>query len=398
MGAEYEYGFFTSGNWRGGSVYFNIGGRYTSMSGVFGPLANAPAGRSATLSILGDGRVLANFEVLANDPANTFSVDVSGITQIQFIYTSGGDGRNFAIANITLAAAGSAVTQFNPPIGVYSSTATLGQDIMAYRTTNARELSRAAPGNIMGAEYESGFLTAGAWQGGSIYYNINGLYNTMAGVFGPLANAPDGRTATLTISGDGRTLATFEVLANDPARTFSVDVTGVTQVRFNYSSGGDGRNFGVANIVVSTGNAIAQFNAPIGLYGNPMTLGQDVMAYRLVNAREFSRGSPGRMMGAEYTSGFNTTGNWRGGAAYFNINGLYRYMAGVFGPMDNAPANRTVTLTIFGDGRTLATLEVHSSDPVRPFNVNVAGVTQLRIAYTATGDGRNFGVGYVVLR
>ena len=131
----------------------------------------------------------------------------------------------------------------------------------------------------------------------------------------------------------------------------------------------------------------------------PVTLGRDIRAFRLVGTQEFSRSNPGRIMGIEHEYGFRVRSN--NGAAYFNIGGQYTSMSGIFSPLDDVQNRTSTILRISGDGRTLATFEISSSDPASPFNVDVTGVTQLRIGFDGVGHGimsRNFGVANVTLR
>ncbi|MCL2169938.1 MAG: NPCBM/NEW2 domain-containing protein [Defluviitaleaceae bacterium] len=400
MGAEYEYGFRNTHNT--GSVYFNLGGQWATLSGLFGPLDNVRTGASTTLTIRGDGRVLGTFEVVANDPVQTFTVNVAGVTQLIFTYSTDhwNSHHNFAVANVVVSQSTSAPTRLNTPIGNFEETITLGNQVRAYRLAQTQAFSRQAPGLVMGAEYEYGFRNT--HNTGSAYFNINNRYTVMTGVFAPLDNVRSGASTTLTIRGDGRVLATFDVVANDPARTFSVDVTGVSQLIFTYSTDhwNSHHNFAVANVVLTRGGgASAQINQPpLPPQSTEVVLGRDMRAFRLTNAQEFTRNSPGTIMGVEHENGFRNTHNT--GSAYFNLNNRHTAMTGSFGPLDNVRSGASTTLTIRGDGRTLATFEVSASDPLRNFTVDVTGVTQLIFTYSTDhwNSHHNFAVVNAVLR
>ena len=142
----------------------------------------------------------------------------------------------------------------------------------------------------------------------------------MSGLFGPLENVSSGRSITLAIIGDGRTIDTFDIRAEDPVRQFSVNVSEVTQLEFRFSSAGDsGARFGVANAVLTIqGAAITQFDTPAGTFDAIVTLGQQIRPFRLAGANSFLLSEPGRMMGVEYEHGFSVAGN---GSAFFNIDG-----------------------------------------------------------------------------
>ena len=159
---------------------------------------------------------------------------------------------------------GRAPDTVSPP-QVLSSQIVLGKDIKAYRLSDAQELTGNNPGKIMGNEYRYGFYTKTRYpearvSGGSAYFNIGGKYTSMSGICGPMDNAANDAAATLTIYGDERVLAIFELQAGGMAKLFNLNVAGITQVKFEYSWGNDGRRpnsqyyFGVANVVVTNFN------------------------------------------------------------------------------------------------------------------------------------------------
>jgi hypothetical protein len=223
------------------------------------------------LRVIGDGRTLATFQTRAGDPIREFTVNITGVSQLtmEFSWSGNNTGRRFAVVNMMLSADADASTQPNRPRGTYNN-AILGRDIMAYRLDNAAELSRPEPiAMIMGADYDHGFTSDGsAWvSSASAFYNLNGQYTSLSGFYGPRDNTDIGSSATLTIFGDERTLATFQVRAGDPIRPFTIDVNGVTQLRLEYSWSGNntGRRFAVVNMTLSAdGNATAQLNRPQG--------------------------------------------------------------------------------------------------------------------------------------
>ena len=146
-------------------------------------------------------------------------------------------------------------------------------------------------------------------------------------------------------------------------------------------------------------------------------LGRDIQAFRLDHAHDRVAGSfPQRVatiMGVEYAYGFRTNGRYhfhairlggspaRGTAsAFYNIGGRYTTLTGYFGPDDDSRAGRSGTFVFFGDGRQLESFEVTTGNPLRPFSVDVSGVTQLRIDFivNANGTGFSFAVVDAVLR
>jgi len=125
----------------------------------------------------------------------------------------------------------------------------------------------------------------------------------------------------------------------------------------------------------------------------PAVLGRDIKAYRLVNTKEFTTANPGKMMGTEYQHGFYI--GYNGGSTYYNIGAKYTNMSGLYGPMDDS--GEDTTLTIYGDEKTLATFEIKSGDMPKQFNLNIAGITQIRFGFSGHVFGKNFCVADVTL-
>jgi hypothetical protein len=137
----------------------------------------------------------------------------------------------------------------------------LGRDIASHRLENALDkLSNSHyVATIMGVNYEHGFTSDGGVFFGSVnpeasaYYNLNGQFTTLTGSYGPRDNTRSGVNATLTIYGDGNRLGSFNVAHNDPIQQFTVNVAGVSQLRFSYSFDRAGRSelrFAVVDAVV----------------------------------------------------------------------------------------------------------------------------------------------------
>jgi hypothetical protein len=393
MGAEYVYGFYTFSN-ASGSVNFNLGSKYISMSGLFGPMDFTGAGSSDVLTIRGDGRELASFEVLCIDPLRQFDINIEGVDQLQISWNNGGWNTRFGVANIVLSAEDIAMTQLNTPTGKYNNVIVLGQDVNAYRLASMQAFSRAEPGMMMGAEYINGYYTLFN-DNGAVFFNLNGQYKKMAGLFGPMDFTGVGTFDTLVIRGDGRLLASYEVLSIDPINTFDINVEGVNQISMSWGGGWNNR-FGVANIVLSAEETVeTSQNTPKGTFGDTAVLGQDINAYRLKNMQTFTRANPGLMMGAEYVHGYNTIYNQEG-SVYFNLNSQYKSIAGLFGPMDFTVIGTYDTLTIRGDGKVLAVFESNDSSPLTQFEADVEGVYQLRLSWSG-GWGNRFGISNMVL-
>ncbi|MCL2099367.1 MAG: NPCBM/NEW2 domain-containing protein [Oscillospiraceae bacterium] len=117
-------------------------------------------------------------------------------------------------------------------------TAYLGSDVRAYQSTSAayyQEFPRNGSFKMAGVTYNYGivgndYLTNSPPTG---YYNLNGQYKTLSGLYGPI----DGRggNAIITITGDGKILSELESRSGDLPKSFSVDITGVQQLVISFS-------------------------------------------------------------------------------------------------------------------------------------------------------------------
>jgi tetratricopeptide (TPR) repeat protein len=250
MGAQYFNGFMTTSTSNSASVstaYFNLGGNYKYVSGLYSPIADSATGaENVTLTIWGDGRMLATYEMAVSDPVKMFSVDVTGVAQLKYEFTNVKRGNIYGVANLLLSANNEVLASPNEPIGLFNSEPVLGRDISAYRVTIGRQLSRAEPATIMGINYDNGYVTnrenigSNRWVTGYAYYNINNQYTSLTGSYGPL-DGTGSASGNIKIYGDERLLISLDLQTGDTLKAFSVDVTGITQMIIEITSA-TGRN------------------------------------------------------------------------------------------------------------------------------------------------------------
>ena len=82
-------------------VYFNTNSQYRSMQFTYGPQDDKYfSDEGATVSFIGDGRILASYDVHYGDMPKTASVSLSGVNQL-VIKFSGGNG-TIGVGNITV--------------------------------------------------------------------------------------------------------------------------------------------------------------------------------------------------------------------------------------------------------------------------------------------------------
>ena len=250
MGVEYTYGLTTQGSSQLGtaSIFYNIGGRYTTFTGYFGPQDDVDLNRRGEFRILGDGILLTTLFVNTGDPLGYFSVDVSNVMQLRIDYVSTQrrdifnnffTGHRFAIVDAVLWRS----PAIDPPPAPPSRYTMLSRDIQAYRVISMveRHENQAHIATIMGVNHTYGIITPVGTNMNSesivsIYYNIGGRYTTLSGSFGPGDDSVVGRGGVFVISGDGYELYRLNVASGDILRHFSVDVSGVTQLRINFIS------------------------------------------------------------------------------------------------------------------------------------------------------------------
>jgi len=98
-GVEYYRGIFTTSFGRpDGEAYYNIGGQYNSLSGLYGLIDGGP-GWPETITIYGDGRVLAEFSMKGGSLPKLFSIGVAGVQQLKISLPNWG---KTALANLLL--------------------------------------------------------------------------------------------------------------------------------------------------------------------------------------------------------------------------------------------------------------------------------------------------------
>ncbi len=122
----------------------------------------------------------------------------------------------------------------------------------------------------------------------------------------------------------------------------------------------------------------------IGKSGQVKYLGQQIEAYQCNGAYEGTYS----MGGQKYVNSLNL--NYENANAFYNLNGLYTSISGVYGMEDGTSEDREAIISFYGDGRLIDSITVHGGNLPKNFAVNISGVAQLKIEYTG-------GRGYVVL-
>jgi hypothetical protein len=102
MGGEaYSKGFEIGTYAYGGYASFNIGGKYTTLSGIAGNVDGVKC--SVSYSVLGDGKFLGTIEINSGGLPTEFSFDVTGVSQLNFIATGKDNyAKGVGFANVLL--------------------------------------------------------------------------------------------------------------------------------------------------------------------------------------------------------------------------------------------------------------------------------------------------------
>jgi hypothetical protein len=283
----------------------------------------------------------------------------------------------------------------------------LGRDIMAHQLDGMDEYPANGSFNMGGASYNNGVAnqSSATFHSGDAYYNIGRQYTNLSGVYGPISSTGTDGGRTLNIYGDGVHLLELRAVTGDMPKPFSVDVTGVEQIRINISnhSGGTVRSFfGVANLSVSNGDNPAILNEPPYSFTDNAKIGADIKAFALDGMDEYPANGSFNMGGASYNNGVanQSSATFHSGDAYYNIGRQYTNLSGVYGPISSTGADGGRTLNIYGDGIQLLEIRAVTGDLPKPFSVDITGVKQLRINisnHSGSISRSSFGVANIVL-
>lgn len=130
----------------------------------------------------------------------------------------------------------------------------------------------------------------------------------------------------------------------------------------------------------------------LGKSGTTKYLGQQVEAYQTSGTEEgvFSMG------GQDYVNSLRLYSE--GGTAFYNLNGLYTSISGVYGMRDGTDIDAESIITFYGDGRQLQSIKVRGGELPKNFAINVSGVAQLEIEYTSANGWGSSILGNVEFR
>ncbi|MBR3997575.1 MAG: NPCBM/NEW2 domain-containing protein, partial [Clostridia bacterium] len=248
----------------------------------------------------------------------------------------------------------------------------------------------ATPGTISmgGDNYENSIdfalSTIGGFPTAYIFYNLDGKYSLITFDAGYIGG--DARNAFLSVYGDGKLLLDTIALNNrDLPRSFTVDVAGIKQLQFAYSSEGySTTHYGVGNL---RGVRIEELDTTVyesdAFYDEP--------CYNLsagLCSGEFEMG------GKSYKDGYSFVISKISGAptktVSFNFKKQYREMTfdvAKFVENKDDPERISFTMTVEADGKVIPEYDnvaIKWSDLAFPVKLDLNGVSQVTVSMTNT--------------
>gem|GEM_PF-4540732 len=261
------------------------------------------------------------------------------------------------------------------PMTVSASTVNLVDTMAPYQTAGGNLAHYPTSGSTSiamgGIEYKNALAF---WRGGarSQSFNLAGSYTKLTGVVGRIDTLSN-RNATLNIYGDNKLILSQPVQTGLPV-SFEVNVTGVRDLKIEANMQDYYNHMGLALLRIST-DASAYVNPSydknlIDILPPYQTEGGNLAHYPTTGWDNITLG------GIEYK---NALAFWRGGARSqsFRLDGKHTALTGIIGRIDTL-SDKNVTVNFYGDGRLLSAVAVEVGLPV-PFNVSLAGVTELKI-------------------
>lgn len=250
-GLQFQMGYTGYSNGNTAEVAYNLKGEYSTFSFLIGFMSGAEA--DAKLTVLADGRKLADEETIPYNASRGITLQVSGVHQLIIRLTSDGsyDKKNYAIANIR-AARSSAPADKEPYIS--------DEFYDVIRTGMKYTELLTGDFTMGGRKYTNGYrMTMGYGFGvghtNSVTLNFNNQYHRMTfetGKIMPSNPETYTRSAYLTIKADGVVVAGYdqkEMKWNDLVLPVSLNVTGVNELVISIKSDGyDKVKWGIGNI------------------------------------------------------------------------------------------------------------------------------------------------------
>ena len=127
----------------------------------------------------------------------------------------------------------------------------LGEHLRAYQSGGIREFSM-NDGEVFlmsGVEYHRGIVGNGNWDG-LAFYNFDGKYSAISGMIGHVdGSGMDNKS--INFYADGKLIQSFDLRADEMAKPFSIDISGVLQVKIEFTRPYiSGTRYAIADVVI----------------------------------------------------------------------------------------------------------------------------------------------------
>lgn len=226
---------------------------------------------------------------------------------------------------------------------------------------------------------------------GHVAFDLKGAYEKMTFVLGSASMYGEGDNVIVTIKGDGELLFDEVLFAVDAPKSYTVDVHGVHELRFDLPKGVVDVAFGEVKLW-KAGQTPAAPTDPMGkitvkknklverIY--PYYTSGRVTMIREKQIEDDPTESSISINRVQYNSGLQFTATQAlightEGCAYFWLQKKYDKVSFVVGPRDNQSSLATAWLTVKGDGKILYEKLVKQSELAEQVVLDVKGISQL---------------------
>lgn len=376
-----------------GMVTFNLGGRYSRLTFMMGPMSNTNVTSSASIvTVRADGKKLLDEKFFDYDIPRPYEINVAGVQKLTFdiiageIYLGVGDAKLWTAGQ-------TAVKPSYDRTPATSSTKLVSGLRPYYSASNVTLFS---PGDseksmkINGRPYSSGLVLNMSMQisgghSGSAMFNLRKKYGKLSFVIGPGDNARSTEEGHgyVFIQGDGRTLYQKDIGETDMAEQVTIDVTGVERLSFLSDQSRWSMNAVFADITALPAGAATSENAGTALAAADPKLAklpdicplmsniepfavtgglnrEDMLYTGVSDYITFSMGGVKYSEGMIFTSGSNIMHDSYCSSASFDLGNQFDYITFTAGHVSKAaPKNGKVNL--YADGQLVMSIPVSAT-------------------------------------
>lgn len=241
-----------------GKVTFRLGGKYSKLTFMMGPMDNSSVGSDPSIvTVRVDGKKKVDDKFYDFDIPRPYEIDVAGAQEVTFDILSGEIYLGIGQPMLWTAAEKAQKPALNQA-PAKNKTLLVTELSPYYHNNNVLLISPTGKYKtlkINGKKYHDGIAMSMRMQisgghFGGVMFNLNKQYEKLSFIIGPLDN--DKNTAEgqgyITIQGDGYTIYQKEIRQLDTAEKVVIDVTGVSRLSFHSEQSEWDINAGFADI------------------------------------------------------------------------------------------------------------------------------------------------------